>query len=338
MKRKTTPRSVMRENVLFVDDEENVLRSVERIFIDADMTFLRAKSAKEALKVLGEKEIAVLVTDNRMPGMSGIDLLTCLKDLSPETVKILMTGHADISTAIDAINIGEVFRFIVKPWQNDTLLKTVQDGVDHYRLIKTMVESNEATLLSLAQTIELKDPYTRGHCDRVARYALMIADHLGLSEERRRQIKHGGWLHDCGKIGVPDLLLNSSGKLNDAEFDTIKQHPLWGARVARQARLPQTVVNIILYHHERYDGEGYPHGLEGGLIPIEARIVAIADIYDALTSKRSYRDPLSLNEALALMDSMSGHQLDPELMGIFHAMIEGNLSEAQTTAKAAHDC
>ena len=314
-------RSDMRENVLFVDDEENVLKSVERVFADVDMTFLKAESAKEALRLLKEHEIAVLVTDNRMPGMSGIDLLSTLRELSPETVKILMTGHADLSTALEAINVGEVYRFIVKPWENEALVRTVREGVDHYRLVKTMRESDEATLLSLAQTIELKDPYTRGHCDRVAGFALMIAERLGLPEETMLHIKYGGWLHDCGKIGVPDALLNSGGKLDDSAFVTIRQHPLWGARVARQARLPQTVINIILYHHERYDGEGYPHGLSGEKIPIEARIVTIADIYDALTSKRSYREPLSWEDALDLMISMSGHQLDPVLMGTFHDVV-----------------
>lgn len=323
----------MRENVLFVDDEENVLKSVKRVFADRDMTFLEARSARDAMRLLGEKEVAVLVTDNRMPGMSGIDLLTCLKELSPETVKILMTGHADLTTAVEAINVGEVFRFIVKPWENEALIRTVEEGLAHYRLVKSMRSNDESTLLSLAQAIELKDPYTRGHCDRVAGYALMIADHLGLPEENKQQIKHGGWLHDCGKIGVPDMVLNSTGKLNDSEYVTIKQHPLWGARVARQARLPQAVINIILYHHERYDGEGYPHMLLGTMIPVEARIVTIADIFDALTSKRSYREALFWKEALGLMDAMSGHQIDPELMSIFHGLMVKSAGADTTAAK-----
>jgi len=315
----------MRENVLFVDDEGNILNSMERAFADVDVTVLKADSAKEALRLIGEKEIAVLITDNRMPGMCGIELLTCLKDLSPETVKILMTGHADLSTAIEAINIGEVFRFIVKPWENESLIRTVQEGVEHYRFVQTLRNSDEATLLSLAQTIELKDPSTRGHCDRVAGFALMIADQLNHPEETKLHIKYGSWLHDCGKIGVPDAVLNFSGKLKDADFNTIKQHPVWGARVARQARLPQAVINIILFHHERFDGEGYPHGLRGRSIPIEARIVTIADIFDALTSNRPYREALPWEEALELMDAMSGTYLDPDLLWLFHAVIINNL-------------
>jgi putative two-component system response regulator len=317
----------MRENVLFVDDEGKILNSMERALADVDVTVLKADNAKDALQLIGEKEIAVLITDNRMPGMCGIELLTCMKDLSPETVKILMTGHADLSTAIEAINIGEVFRFIVKPWENEALIRTVQEGVEHYRFVHSLCSSDEATLLSLAQTIELKDPYTRGHCDRVAGFAMLIADQLKLQEEEKRHIKYGSWLHDCGKIGVPDAVLNFNGKLKDAEFNAIRQHPAWGARVARQARLPQAVINIILFHHERFDGEGYPNGLRGRMIPIEARIVTIADIFDALTSKRPYREALPWEEALGLMESMSGNYLDPDLLWLFHAVILNTLHE-----------
>jgi len=327
----------MRENVLFVDDEGKILNAMERLFADIDVTVLKADNAQDALRMFGEKEIAVLITDNRMPGMCGIELLTRLKDLSPETVKILMTGHADLSTAIEAINLGEVFRFIVKPWENEALIRTVQEGVEHYRLVHTLRNSDEATLLSLAQTIELKDPYTRGHCDRVAGLALMIADQLDLPEETKRHIKYGSWLHDCGKIGVPDAVLNFDGKLKDAEFDTIRQHPVWGARVARQARLPQAVINIILFHHERYDGEGYPHGLRGRSIPVEARIVTIADIYDALTSKRPYRDALPWEEALELMDAMNGNCLDPDLLWLFNAVIVKSLDVSPASKKDGNE-
>ena len=326
----------MRENILFVDDEVNVLCSMAKVFANVDMTFLKAENAEKALRLLGEKEIAVIVTDNRVPGMSGIDLLTCLKELSPETVKILMTGHADLTNAIEAINIGEVFGFIVKPWENEALIRTVQEGVEHYRFVHSLRNSDETNLLTLAQTIESKDPCSMGHCERVAAFAQLIADQLELPEVTKRHIKYGSWLHDCGKIGVPDALLNFNGKLKEVEFSTIKQHPLWGARVASQARLPQAVINIILYHHERYDGEGYPQGLRGNDIPMEARIVTIADIYDALTSKRSYRDALHWEEALALMDTMSGNYLDPDLMWLFHAIIVKTLDVVHETKRVGN--
>ena len=326
----------MREKVLFVEADGKTLNAMERVLADVDVTLLKADNAKDALRLIGEKEIAVLVTDNRMPGMCGIDLLTHLRELSPETVKILMTGHADLTNVFEAINIGEVFRFIVKPWENEAPIRTVREGVEHYRFIHSLGNNGETNLLPLAQTIESKDSCTRGHCQRVAGFALMIADKLELPEETKRHIKYGSWLHDCGKIGVPDAVLNFNGKLKDAEFNTIKQHPVWGARVARQARLPQAVINIILFHHERYDGEGYPHGLRGRAIPFEARIVTIADIYDALTSKRAYRDALPWEEALDLMDTMNGNYLDPDLMWLFHAIIVNKLDVRHAVMKAGN--
>jgi putative nucleotidyltransferase with HDIG domain len=256
-----------------------------------------------------------------VPGLSGIDLLTSLRDISPETVKILKTGKADLTRAFEVKSIKEVFRFIVKPEEEDALLQTIEEGIKHYRLIKAMACGDEDAFLSLARAIELKDPYTKGHAERVADFATKMAERLGLPEDTRRSIRDGGWLHDCGKIGVQEALLKSADKLSDSEIDTIRQHPLWGARIARQARLPETVINIILHHHERYDGEGYPYNLRGRMIPTEARIVTIADIYDALISKRAYRDALPHEEALALMDSMSGSYFDPDLMWLFHAIV-----------------
>ncbi len=312
----------MRDNVLFVDDEENILNSVQRLFADLDVQLFTANSAKDALRLVGEKEIAVLVSDNRMPEMNGIELMTRIKEQSPGTVKILMTGYADLPTALQAINVGEVFRFILKPWENEALIQTVREGLQRYRVVRSLTHSDEAALLSLAQAIELKDLNTRGHCDRVAGYALLITARLDLPEATVQEIKYGSWLHDCGKIGVPDAVLNFAGKLNAEDFSIIKHHPVWGADLARQARLSQTVINIILHHHERFDGGGYPLGLCGARIPLEARIVTIADIYDALTSKRPYREALSSDEALALMNTLTGNYLDPELMAVFRTELE----------------
>ncbi len=203
----------MTETVLFVDDEEYVLNAVARMFIGSEWRILRAASAEEALLIIGKEEIAVLVSDNLMPGIKGVELLSRVKSISPDTVKILMTGHADIPTAIEAINRGEVFRFVEKPWDNTVLLNTVTEGIERYRLLRSLRINDEAVTRSLAQTIELKDPYTRGHCDRVAEYALLLAKEMHLSGEMQKGIVYGSWLHDCGKIGVPEAILNSPERL-----------------------------------------------------------------------------------------------------------------------------
>jgi putative two-component system response regulator len=317
----------MVETVLFVDDEEYVLNAVERIFVGSPLRILRAAGAEEALIILGKEEIAVLVSDNLMPGIKGVELLSRAKTISPDTIKILMTGHADIPTAIEAINRGEVFRFVEKPWDNNVLVNTVTDGIERYRLLRSLRINDEAVTRSLAQTIELKDPYTRGHCDRVADYALLLAKKLGLPGEMQKGIVYGSWLHDCGKIGVPEAILNSPDILSEKDWLMIKQHPAWGADVARQAELSPVVINIIQYHHERWNGQGYPAGVAGKGIPLEARVVTIADVFDALTSDRPYRKALTMEKSRRILTDLAGNMLDPELTDLFLSLPIGPESE-----------
>ena len=303
--------------ILLVDDEANILNALARLFLDRDVRVLRAETGEEALGIVRREPVAVVVSDNLMPGMRGVELLSRVRDLSPDTVRVLLTGYADLPTAIEAINRGEVFRFHVKPWVDEEILQTVEEGMRRYQLVRSLRNGDEAALRSIAQTIELKDPYTRGHCDRVAAFALRIAEALRLSEGTRRAIKHGSWLHDCGKIGVPEAILNCPGKLSEADFDVVKKHPGWGAEVGRQANLPEEVINIILYHHERFDGRGYPTGAKGTEIPLEARIVAVADVFDAMSTDRPYAKGYDRAEAMRVMGVLRGAALDPQLVDIF---------------------
>jgi len=308
--------------VLFVDDEPSILRAAVRTIQESGLRVLTAESAEEALRIIGHEEIALVVSDNRMPGMNGIELLTHVRMSSPDTVRIMMTAFADLETVIAAINKSEAFRFVVKPWVNENLLAVVREGVARYRIIRELRDGDETRYRSIAQTIELKDPYTRGHCDRVAEYAVRLAQTLGLSESAIRDIKFGSWLHDCGKIGVPEAILNFEGGLQIDQFELVKQHPLWGSEVARQARMSQTVINIILHHHERFDGKGYPAGLKGEEIPLEARIVAISDVLDALFSDRPYRKAYAGPRVVDIMGEMTGTFFDPVLMKLFIPIAE----------------
>jgi len=305
------------DTVVFVDDEEYVRNSIIRLFSDIDMRVLSASSADEALSHFQREEIAVIVSDNQMPGMKGIDLLTKIKEISPDTMKILMTGCADLSIAVDAINRGEVFRFITKPWEDEALIQTVREAIRRYQIVQSLKKEDESTLLSLARTIELKDPYTRGHCESVAGYALMIADALDITDEVKREIRYGSWLHDCGKIGVPENILNKNGALDEHEFEIIKKHPRWGADVAVQARMSDNIVKIILHHHEKFDGSGYPSGLRGHDIPFTARIVTIADVFDALTADRPYRKKFEMQKAVEIIRMMKSNVFDPEILDVF---------------------
>jgi putative two-component system response regulator len=316
----------MNERVLIVDDEANILNSIRRLISQSslDVEAVFSQNAEEAVGIIRESSVAVVISDNQMPGMSGIDLLSLVASISPRTIRIIMTGYADLATSLAAINRCGVFKFIVKPWDDDNLLDSINESLTRYRILRSLERSDEATLRSLAQTIELKDRYTRGHCDRVASYAIMLADALNLDEGMKKSIKYGSWLHDCGKIGVPEAVLNKEGKLTEEEYEGIRQHPLWGADVARQALLPAEVVNVVLYHHERFDGNGYPSGISGKNIPLEARIVTIADVYDALTTDRSYHRKRTLEGAREIMESMRNTAFDPELIDLFFTLVENN--------------
>ena len=311
----------MNDAVLLVDDEANILNALARLFLDRDVRVLRAGTGEEALGIVRREPVAVVVSDNLMPGMRGVELLSRVRDISPDTVRVLLTGYADLPTAIEAINRGEVFRFHVKPWVDEEIVHTVEEGVRRHQVVRSLRDADEATLRSIAQTIELKDPYTRGHCDRVAAFALKIAEGLSLPEGTQRSIRHGSWLHDCGKIGVPEAILNFPGKLSAADFEVVKKHPGWGADVGRQANLPGEVINIILYHHERFDGRGYPTGAKGTEIPLEARIVAVADVFDAMSTDRPYAKGYDRAEATRVMGVLRGAALDPQLVDIFLASL-----------------
>ncbi|WP_136516347.1 HD domain-containing phosphohydrolase [Geomonas edaphica] len=321
-------RELQRETVLFVDDERSYLAYTSELFENRGLNILTAGSAMEALEIVEHHSVAVVVSDNEMPGMRGIELLSRIKEISPHTVKIMMTGSADLATTLAAINSGEVFRFVLKPWKKADMLRAVKDGLRRYRVLQSLKREDEFILHSLAQTIELKDASTKGHCDRVATLALRLAERLGIPEDTQQEIRYGSWLHDCGKIGVPEAILNAERALTQEEFSIVMKHPEWGREVVRKANLSKTVQEIVLYHHERYDGKGYPFGLAGDKIPLEAQIVATADICDALTMDRPYRKGFDRDELLCTMKGMSGSNLDPKLIEVlFELLAEEEPSE-----------
>lgn len=307
----------MSDTVLFVDDEEQILNAIDGIFSKADVTVLKTASAREALEIINRQPVAVIVSDSQMPEMAGIDLLSKIRDISPDTLKILMTAPSELATAVDAINKGELFRFVLKPWDNKFFVKTVQEAVSRYQIINTIKYGDEAALLSVAREVEFKDPFTGGHAERVAHYAAILSELFGMSDNMQTAIKHGSYLHDCGKMRVPENILNKDGRLTKDEYEIIKNHPRWGADIAIQAALSEKIINIIHHHHERYDGSGYPSGLKGDEIPFEAQIVAVADVYDALTSDRCYRTRFSREKAVEILSLMRGNVFRPEIIDKF---------------------
>ena len=315
--------------LLFVDDEPNVLTALRRIFAQEGMRIVTETRAEAALAILLQQQVSVIISDNMMPGMNGIEFLEKARMMSPDTIRIMLTGYSDQHTAIEAINRGEVFRFITKPWDPFAVKLIVKEAVGKYEMVRSLREADEGTLRSLAQTIELKDPYTRGHCDRVSDLALALATQLGVDERTKRLMRQGCWLHDCGKIGVPESVLNFNGPLKGESLEVMQKHPQWGAEVARQANLSNTIINIILYHHERFGGGGYPTGISGEAIPLEARIAAIADIFDALSTDRPYRKGFSPEKTMEIMSSMTRDGfMEPRLVEIFTEVVVKQMPKA----------
>jgi response regulator RpfG family c-di-GMP phosphodiesterase len=312
---------------MFVDDEAGIRNALKRLFIDSPHAVLVAASAAEALELLRTNTCAVIVSDNQMPGGSGIEFLNKARQLAPDTVRVMMTAYADLGTALNAINHCEAYRFVVKPWDNQELVELVNGCVMRYELVQSLRLKDEAVYRSLSQAIELKDHYTRGHCDRVVDFSAALGKQMGLAPDTLIHLQHGAMLHDCGKIGVPEATLNFPGKLDSDQMNIIRKHPGWGGEVARAAGMHQTAVNVILYHHEHYDGQGYPTGLAGDDIPLEARIVAVADVYDALASDRPYRKAMPPDVALRVFLEMSGTVLDPVIVGNFLELVNEQKGE-----------
>ena len=321
----------MVEQILVVDDDQAILDFTYQVLTHAGWRVVTMSDPLAALDYLGREEVAVLLTDNNMPVMRGLELIEKANSVASETVKIIMSAYTDLSVALRAINQCQVFKIVPKPWSAEEMLRTIGDALLRHRTLQKIRSENEDILRSLAQTIELKDHYTKGHCDRVATYAVAIAKGLDLSVDMQREIKYGSWLHDCGKIGVPERILNAARKLEPEEFAIIKNHPSWGADVASKANLSSVVVNIILCHHEHFGGGGYPQNLAGEEIPIEARIVSVADVFDAIASDRPYRQGLSLQESAALVVEMRGKELDPSLVDLFLEQLEIGAPHAPTS-------
>ena len=315
--------------IMFVDDEAGIRNSLKRLFSDSQHNVLIAASAAEALELLRNNTCAVIVSDNQMPGESGIEFLYKARQMAPDTMRVMMTAYADLGTALNAINRCEAYRFVVKPWDNQELVELVNNCVLRFELLQSLRLKDEAIYSSLAQAIELKDHYTRGHSDRVVEFSMSLGKRMGLASDTMIHLQHGAMLHDCGKIGVPETTLNYPGKLDVDQMDIIRKHPDWGGEVARAAGMHQITVNIVLYHHEHYDGNGYPSGLAGDDIPLEARIVAVADVYDALASDRPYRKAMPPDVALREFLSMSGTVLDPVIVESFLELVKEQELEAE---------
>ena len=331
----------MRDWVLVVDDDVSNLRMASRILSDEEMRVSCLKSGEDAIRFLQTNRPDLILLDIHMPGMDGFETIAAIKEKKElaEIPVVFLTADDDSSAETRGLKAGAM-DFIKKPFVSEVLLLRVRHMIDLVRLqtdlsrevaLKTqeVVTQHEKlermvmqTVQALSGAIDAKDTYTNGHSTRVAEYSRELARRAGLSESVQNDIYMMGLLHDVGKIGISDEIINKTSKLTDEEYAIIKKHPVLGETILKNiTEFPKLLIGAR-WHHERYDGEGYPDGIAGDEIPVEARIIAIADAYDAMSSKRSYRDILPQAVVRKEMEKGKGTQFDPAFAEIMLSVID----------------
>jgi len=321
-----------RRRVLIVDDDTLVRDTLRFVLEDAGYDVWATTHGADALAVLESQPIDIVLSDIFMPGMKGFDLLKQIRQRRPGVPVILITGFGNIEMARQALKEGAT-DFVTKPYNVHEIPILIERNLTRHTLeslrIRDMQEevqrSYRATLEALLAVLDTRDTETEGHSERVAAYTMLIAHQLGLPKEELPHIERGALLHDIGKIGVPDHILYKPGPLTPDEWEIMRQHPVIGYRMCMKVGMLHPAAPIVLHHHERWDGKGYPHGLSGEEIPLGARIFAIADTLDAMTSNRPYRKALSFAQAREEIERCAGTQFDPELVKVFLSLPEEEL-------------
>jgi len=326
---------------LIADDEEIICAVLSQRLTREGYSCVTAHNGKDALNHFYKEQFSLIISDIRMPEMDGLKLLQNVKAVRPTMMFIIMTGYPEIELAVEAIHLG-VNDFLIKPFDLELAVFSVKKALEqkkmeeelesYHRSLKKLVEERTEKLQQayltlkkayldsvkvLAEAIDAKDTYTRGHSDRVRRMSLQIAVSLGFTEERREILEYGALLHDIGKIGIEDEILRKPGPLSPEEFQTIQQHPLVGVKIVEGIEFFKDKIPMIRSHHEHFDGKGYPDGLVGEAIPLEARIIAVPDAFDAMASLRPHRRAMSLEDILLEMEKYKGKQFDPNILEIF---------------------
>ena len=335
------------ERILIVDDEDSIREVVSSMLGSANFVCTRAQSGKEALALLQSgEEFELMLSDMMMPEMDGEALLAATKERFPDIPVVMVTAMHDISIALSAIRNG-AYDYLLKPFDREQLLATVRRALENRRLklenrayqtnlealvtarteqlrqaVSTLEKSYDITLEVLGDALDLKDAETENHSKRVTAYTIAIARAMGLSADQIRIIARGAFLHDIGKMAIPDAILHKPGKLDPEEIATMREHCYRGYQILRRIPFLAEAAEIVYAHQEKYDGTGYPRGLKGEQIPLGARIFSVADTLDAITSDRAYRPRQPYSAARAEIEHWKGRQFDPQVVDVFLAMPE----------------
>ena len=317
--------------VIVVDDEQGIVDSLSIFLKRSGYDFTGLTNPLDAIERVKSEHFDMMILDFMMDPIHGDEVVEEIRKFNKDLYILLLTGHKDLAPPLETIKRLDIQGYCEKSDKFDQLLLLIESGIKSIEQMNTIKKINTElqdkseelekayldTIGILRQTVEAKDPYTRGHSDRVSEFSVLIGKKMGLDEETLHILKVGGLFHDIGKIGIPDSILLKESKLSDEEYSQIKNHPTIGAHMLGDATVFKDIIPIVKHHHERFDGKGYPSQLAGENIPFVARIAAVADTFDAMTSKRTYRDALPLSVVKEEIEKCSGTQFDPAIAKVF---------------------
>ena len=331
----------MRRNILLVDDEEMIRNLLYSALAEEGYYCLQASNVDEALVILGREPVDLVISDIMMPGRSGVELLRDIKNVNPDIAVLMITGLSDMNTAMQCIHLG-ADDYITKPFGINRVMLTVKNLIERrslalekknyqasleYKVLeqtnqirKTMDELSTAysnTLTALVKALDAREREVGSHSERVMNFAVFLGAKLGITGRDLEELAKGALLHDIGKIGISDNILLKPGQLDDAEWIEMRKHPLVGHAILSEIDFLKVPAEIVLGHHERFDGQGYPKQLKGEQIPIGSRIFAVVDTLDAMTSDRPYRNALPFDMVLTEIIKCRGSQFDPAISDLF---------------------
>jgi putative nucleotidyltransferase with HDIG domain len=336
--------------ILIVDDEREITEILSDL-LSTNFECETAGSAEEALDRLRRNDFPLVISDITMPGMSGLEMVPHVKRISPDTVVVMISGLQTVESAIEAMRLG-AFDYVMKPFDLRQVEAVVKRALEHHELIvakqryenhleelveqrtaeldralESLEDAYRSTLKALTAALETRDSETHGHSERVVTYSLRLGREYGLDSDRMKALEFGSLLHDIGKIGVPDAILRKPAKLTDEEWVRMREHPSHGQQILRGIEFLEKASRVVAQHHEQWDGSGYPLGLRGEDIDICARIFAVADAFDAITSDRVYRRGKSYEAAAEELDEWAGKQFDVKVVAAFHRVPKGDWEE-----------
>lgn len=317
--------------IIAVDDEKGIVESLGVFLRKSGYQLTGVTDPLQAIEMVKNEHYDLMLLDFLMSPIHGDQVVEEIRKFNKDLYILLLTGQKDLAPPLDTIRRLSIQGYCEKSDKFDQLLLLIESAVksiDQMNVIKDinkkLKESQEQlekayleSIETLRMTVEAKDVYTRGHSERVAEFSVLIGKKLGLSDEDLKTLRIGGLFHDIGKIGIPDSILLKESKLTDDEYSEIKNHPAIGKHILSNATLFKDIIPVIYHHHEKYNGTGYPERLAGEAIPLLARIAAVADTFDAMTSKRSYRNAIPIEIVKEEFVKCSGSQFDPEIASAF---------------------